>query len=214
MQGVLEVTRNTGRGILILAALFLTVSSAALAEPAYRPVMPDPAALLRGYCSRVVDGDTAWFEVTQSGVPVAHSFRLIGVDTPETVHPDRPVEPWGAQASAFTAQALEGRWAYLEYDIEKTDAYGRQLAYVWLEDGTLLNYTLLEQGLGRFLVIAPNVKYSAHLIAAQKAAQAAGAGLWSPRPALGIDIDLKALSVAELLALQGMIAGELALRGE
>ena len=67
---------------------------------------------------RVVDGDT----IIVRGVG---RVRLIGVDTPETVSPDRPVEFFGREASAFTKRLLEGRPVRLEYDWERTDRYGR-----------------------------------------------------------------------------------------
>ena len=74
---------------------------------------------------RVVDGDTL---VLDGGERV----RLIGVDTPETVHPSKPVEAFGKEASAFTRRTAEGRSVRLEYEprTARTDRYGRTLAYV------------------------------------------------------------------------------------
>ena len=74
---------------------------------------------------RVVDGDTI---ILNGGERV----RLIGVDTPESVHPRRPVEYFALEASAFTKQAAEGKQVWLEYDQTRTDRYGRTLAYVHL----------------------------------------------------------------------------------
>ena len=90
---------------------------------------------------RVVDGDTL---VLDGGERV----RLIGVDTPETVHPKKPVERFGKEASGFTQKLAEGKRVRLEYDAERTDRYGRTLAYVFLEDGRLLNLEIIEQGYG------------------------------------------------------------------
>ena len=90
---------------------------------------------------RVVDGDTIIVE----GVG---RVRLIGVDTPETVHPNRPVEFFGKEASAFTKRLLEGKRVRLEYDRERQDRYGRTLAYVYLSDGTFVNAEIIRQGYG------------------------------------------------------------------
>ncbi len=90
---------------------------------------------------RVVDGDTIIVE----GVG---RVRLIGVDTPETVHPNRPVEFFGKEASAFTKRLLEGKRVRLEYDQERQDRYGRTLAYVYLDDGTFVNAEIIRLGYG------------------------------------------------------------------
>lgn len=89
--------------------------------------------------TRVVDGDTIVLEDGQK-------VRLIGVDTPETVDPRKPVQFFGKEASAFTRAELEGKRVRLEYDWERTDKYGRTLAYVYLEDGTLFNAKLIASG--------------------------------------------------------------------
>jgi len=91
--------------------------------------------------ARVVDGDTL---VLDGGEKV----RLIGVDTPETVHPNKPVERFGKEASAFTKRMAEGKHVRLEYDQERRDRYGRTLAYVYLADGKLLNLELICHGYG------------------------------------------------------------------
>src|SRR5437870_6765435 len=95
---------------------------------------------------RVVDGDTL---LLQSGERV----RLIGVDTPETKHPSKPVQYFGKEATAFTRRMVEGKRVRLEFDQGNVvrghkDRYGRTLAYVFLEDGTLLNAEIIKQGYG------------------------------------------------------------------
>ena len=84
--------------------------------------------------TRVVDGDT--IEVNYRGSIV--DIRLIGVDTPETVHPTEPVECFGPAASRFTTASLTEETVRLEFDVERRDYYGRLLAYVW-DDGKLFN---------------------------------------------------------------------------
>ena len=90
---------------------------------------------------RVVDGDTI---VLDGGERV----RLIGVDTPETVHPSKPVEYFGKEASEFTRSLAERKPVRLEYDWQRQDRYGRTLAYVFLSDGRLLNAEIIRQGYG------------------------------------------------------------------
>jgi micrococcal nuclease len=91
---------------------------------------------------RVVDGDTILFAPHMR-------VRLIGVNAPESVKPDSPVEPFGPEASQFTREFLRGGTARLEYDRERVDQFDRQLAYVWVGD-KMLNEELLRAGLARW----------------------------------------------------------------
>ncbi len=90
---------------------------------------------------RVIDGDTL---LLFNGERV----RLIGVDTPETKHPQKPVEYFGKEAYLFTKQMVDGKEARFEFDRQKRDRYGRLLAYVYLLDGTFLNAEIIKQGYG------------------------------------------------------------------
>ena len=90
---------------------------------------------------RVIDGDTRELEGGEQ-------VRLIGVDTPETKDPRKPVQYFGEKATAFTRRMAEGKRVRLEYDWERYDKYGRTLAYVYLEDGTFLNAEIIRQGYG------------------------------------------------------------------
>jgi len=96
--------------------------------------------------TRVVDGDTII-------VGARERVRLIGVDTPETKHPQKPVEYFGREATAFTRRMVEGKRVRLEFDQANTnighkDRYNRTLAYVFLGDGTFLNAEIVKQGYG------------------------------------------------------------------
>lgn len=126
---------------------------------------------------RVVDGDT--IEADLSGRVIA--VRLIGVDTPETVHPFEPVGCFGPEASRFTDRALEGERVRLEFDLERTDRYGRTLAYVWVGH-RLFNRTLVRRGFGTVSIYPPNDRYEARLRAAQRRARSREAGLWGSCP--------------------------------
>jgi len=124
-------------------------------------------------CTRVVDGDTIVVHVAGK----EESVRLIGVDTPETVHPSKPVEYFGKEASAFTKQMVEGKHVRLEYDWQRRDKYGRLLAYVYLEDGTFLNAEIIKQGFG-FAYTKYPFKYLDEFREYQRSAQANNRGLW------------------------------------
>jgi micrococcal nuclease len=113
----------------------------------------------------VIDGDT--IEVSPE-VEGTADVRLIGVDTPETVDPNEPVEPCGPEASAFTTEQLAGQSVTLEFDEDRMDDLDRALAYVWVPDtgGELFNETLVREGYAEVLIIEPNDKYEDRLLAA------------------------------------------------
>jgi micrococcal nuclease len=121
-----------------------------------------------------LDGDTI---VVRFRDGRTETVRLLGVDTPETHHPSKPVECFGHEASASTRARLLGRAVTLERDAEARDIYGRFLAYLML-DGARYNDELLRHGYARFLVIPPNGAHSRPMLSAELAAQHAGSGLW------------------------------------
>lgn len=122
---------------------------------------------------RVVDGDTV--EVNIQGTK--EKVRLIGVDTPETVHPTIGEEPYGREASDFTKEKLTDQTVELEFDVEERDRYGRLLAYVWL-DGEMFNEVLLSDGYAQIATYPPNVRYVERFQTAQQEAREAERGLW------------------------------------
>jgi micrococcal nuclease len=140
----------------------------------YHQLRSGSAPLTRGTVSRVVDGDTIY--VSAGGR--SQDVRLIGVDTPETVDPNRPVGCYGPQASAFMKHWLTGRPVTLVYDRVLHDKYGRSLAYVYT-DGVSVERRLLRLGYARTLSIPPNVAHAAEYSALESAAAVAGRGLWS-----------------------------------
>jgi micrococcal nuclease len=125
------------------------------------------------YVSRVVDGDTV--EVRLEGEE--EDVRYIGVDTPETVKPDTPVQCFGPQASDFNHRSVEHRRVRLVFGAERRDVYGRLLAYVYL-DGRFVNAELVRRGLARTLTIPPNDRFAGRLKRLEIAAARAGRGLW------------------------------------
>lgn len=157
--------------------------SSASASPSPSPsptptVSPSPSDEEEGdgtnaIVARVIDGDTIEADFRGSLIRV----RLIGVDTPETVHPSEPVECYGPAASKFTTRVLEGERVRLEFDVEREDRYGRTLAYVWL-NGRLFNERLVREGFANVSTFPPNVKYVERFLAAQREARAKDRGLW------------------------------------
>ncbi len=124
---------------------------------------------------RVVDGDTLLVDLNGKEERV----RLIGVDTPESVHPDVAKNlPEGKVASEFTKLKLEGKEVILEFDVQERDQYGRLLAYVWI-DGVMFNKVLLEEGYARVATYPPNVKYVDDFIKAQEEARKNNKGFWN-----------------------------------
>ena len=127
--------------------------------------------------TRVVDGDTVEISPAIGGKT---DVRLIGVDTPETVDPSTPVQPYGPEASRFTKRELEGQRVTLEFDEDREDDLGRLLAYVRVggAGAATFNETLLRQGYAQLWVIAPNDKYEARFRQAQQQARTAERGIW------------------------------------
>ena len=121
---------------------------------------------------RVVDGDTL---VLQNDERV----RLIGVDTPETKHPTKPVEPFGPEASSFTKRAVEGKVVQLRFDREKRDRYQRLLAYVYVGDWCL-NEELIRAGYSECITRYPfDRSMKARFKLAEDQAKTSRRGLWS-----------------------------------
>ena len=123
---------------------------------------------------RVVDGDTINVEKKGKVEPV----RYIGIDTPETVDPRKPVQCFGVEASKKNKELVEGKMVRLEKDITDRDKYNRLLRYVWLDD-TLINQTLVEQGYAKSYSYPPDIKYQDNFVAAEKKAREDKLGLWT-----------------------------------
>jgi micrococcal nuclease len=139
-----------------------------------------------GTVVRVVDGDTIIVRLRGRDERV----RYIGMDTPESVKPDSPVEPFGKEAAAENRRLVAGRTVTLERDVSDRDQYGRLLRHVWLgpdqaPDGRwlLVGLELVRLGYAQAYTYPPDVKYADLILAAQRAAREAGLGLWSsPNP--------------------------------
>jgi micrococcal nuclease len=155
------------------SALLLLLVALVLARPWEGLWRDEPPAGAMALVTRVVDGDTV--EVALDGGE--EDVRYIGVDTPETVKPETPVQCLGPQASAFNHRLVEGRRVRLVFGEERRDVYGRLLAYVYL-DGRFVNAELVRRGLARTLTIPPNDRFASRFKRLEIAAARAGRGLW------------------------------------
>jgi len=123
---------------------------------------------------RVVDGDT--FIIDYNGTE--ERVRLIGVDTPESVHPNETKNTEeGIKTSNYTKERLEGKTVKIELDVQERDKYGRILAYVYIDD-KMYNKELLELGYAKIATYPPNVKYVDEFTKIQKEARENKLGLW------------------------------------
>jgi micrococcal nuclease len=122
----------------------------------------------------VVDGDTIVVEMGGAEQRV----RYIGIDTPETVHPSRPVQEFGLEASARNKDLVEGKQVWLEKDVSETDQFGRLLRYVWLDETTMVNAVLISEGLAQVSTFPPDVKHTDLFIQLQSEARESRAGMW------------------------------------
>jgi endonuclease YncB( thermonuclease family) len=163
------------------------VSGAATPMPAASPRATATAEVVRippqvqcqwATVRKVTDGDT--IRVDFENGPLNQPVRYIGMDTPETVKPDTPVQPFGPEAAAENARLVSGRRLCLEKDVSERDRYDRLLRYAWLPDGSMVNEILVSEGMATVETVPPDVKYVERFIAAQQQARAAARGMWAP----------------------------------
>lgn len=128
--------------------------------------------------TKIIDGDT--IEINMSGK--AETLRLIGMDTPETVDPRKPVQCFGVEASNKAKELLSGKKVKIESDSSQDtrDKYERLLVYVYRDDGLFYNKYMIEQGYAHEYTYEVPYKYQVEFKAAQKSAQDNQRGLWSP----------------------------------
>ena len=147
---------------------------------------PPPKAETTEYYQvvKVVDGDTVDLNIDGK----TERIRLIGIDTPETVDPRKPVECFGTEASNKAKELLSGKRVALEKDQSQgdRDVYGRLLGYIVFENGGNFNKLMIEQGYAHEYTYNTPYKYQAEFKASQKLAQANQSGLWSPDTCNGL----------------------------
>jgi len=154
-----------------LGAARAATATAAASGPPHGTV---PAGMVAARVTRIVDGDTIKVDIDGREFTV----RYIGINTPETKAPNRPVEPFGPEAAAANERLVAGEVVFLEKDVSETDNFGRLLRYVWL-DGIMVNEELVREGYARVSTFPPDVKYAERLVQAEQEARKAAKGLWS-----------------------------------
>jgi micrococcal nuclease len=162
----------------VISCLAIVAPGCTDGDPGATTVAPaDTVVAANATVERVVDGDTVVFDIDGR----RETVRLIGIDTPETVKPDSPVECFGPEASAATKALLpEGTEVRLERDVEARDDYDRLLAYAYrARDGMFVNLELVRQGYAVLLTFPPNVAHVDEFVDAAEQARAAGRGLWA-----------------------------------
>ena len=161
---------------IIAGITALVMSALAYAFSLWNQKTPEPAG--EWYIvTRVVDGDT----IVMKRDGTTDRVRLLCIDTPETVHPQKPVECFGKEASAYTTNALTDKRVQLETDASQgmRDSHDRMLAYVYLEDGSLFNETIVRDGYAYEYTYDDPYKYQNVFKQAQNVAQNNKSGLWA-----------------------------------
>lgn len=130
------------------------------------------------YVKRIVDGDT--IEVVDGNN--IFKVRYIGIDTPETVKPNAPVDCFGKEASNYNKQLVEKKNVYLEPDVQSKDSFGRELRYVYVKNAQnefdMVNKILVAEGYAFVATYPPNVKYQSEFMSLESEARNAQRGLW------------------------------------
>jgi len=131
------------------------------------------------YVTKVIDGDTFWVDNGAESFKV----RFIGIDAPETRNTRwKKKGYYASESKEYVRSKTEHQWVRLEFDVQAMDRYKRRLAYIYLEDGTLLNGSLVEQGYAVVDTYPPNVKYVEQFMDLQKQARETKQGLWGKEP--------------------------------
>jgi micrococcal nuclease len=160
----------------------------------FTPTLPVPSAVSDSglppsaqivFVPRVIDGDTIVIESVDlmTGAPIGkpETVRYVGMDTPETVNPKKPVECYGHEASERNKALVDGEYVAIVRDVSDRDKYGRLLRFVYLLDATntLVDLELVREGYARPLTIPPDTEFEAEFKAAAATAKSAGHGFWS-----------------------------------
>ena len=147
----------------------------------------EPGGYERATVDRVVDGDTAVVTITgraegpgagAAQIGAEYRVRFLGIDTPESVKPNSPVECFGKEASAATTALLEGKTVRLVKDIEETDQYDRLLRYVYIGD-EMANARLVVNGYAQVYTYPPNVRHADLFVQMEREARESDRGLWA-----------------------------------
>jgi len=166
IHDTLVISPTISGGIIPPTPTFLVSISGTIAPSATVSVAGE-----RVHVGRIVDGDT--IELTDG-----RKVRYIGINTPETADPRKPVECFGNEAKAENTRLVQNKDAILVKDISETDKYGRLLRYVYVE-GVFVNEMLVRSGFAQVFSYPPDISRQDALLKAQQLAREEGLGLWS-----------------------------------
>jgi micrococcal nuclease len=174
--------------VIAAAALSACGPSVDLTVQAPATFPEEPGGYEAATIERVVDGDTLVVRITgrtdgpglgDSVVGRSYRVRLIGIDTPESVDPRRPVECFGHEAGAAMSALVKDRSVRLVKDVEETDRYDRLLRYVYME-AEMANARLVTNGYAHAYTFPPNVRHSDLFVRLEREARENDRGLWAP----------------------------------
>jgi micrococcal nuclease len=143
----------------------------------------ETSRMLTAKVAEHIDGDTVrlLFDNPPPAITTRETVRLLGVDTPETVHPKKPVEFFGKEASDFTKTRLLGKNVYIAFDRELRDRYGRLLVYIYTGPGECFNAEIIRQGYAHAYLRFP-FQFMDEFKELQREAREKGLGLWGKKP--------------------------------
>lgn len=146
--------------------------------------------------SSVVDGDTVKININGK----IETFRLIGLDTPETVDPRKEVQCFGVEASNKAKELLSGKKVRIETDPSQGtyDKYNRSLGYIYLENGLFYNKYMILQGYAHEYTYLTPYKYQTEFKLAQKEAQTNKLGFWATSTCNGNTTSSSTITVPEI----------------
>ena len=153
----------------------------------------EPAGYETAMVTRAIDGDTIAVTVTgraegpgagEAQIGKTYTVRLLGIDTPESVMPNSPIECFGREASAAAAAFLTGRNVWLVKDVEEIDSFDRLLRYVYVGP-EMANARLVANGYAHAFTYPPNVRHAELFVKLQRDAREGDRGLWAPETCPG-----------------------------
>ena len=179
--------------LALISVAACAVHQVVLSEQAPATLNEEPPGYESAIVTDVVDGDTIKVEITgrQRGpgagdarVGGEYTVRLIGIDTPESVDPRRPVECFGKEASAATEALLAGEEVLLVKDVSETDRFDRLVRYVYLGE-EMANARLVVNGYAHAYTYPPDVRHSSLFLELEREARDEDRGLWAPDTCAG-----------------------------
>ena len=162
--------------IVLLQPLLPKEYQTLLLPSAPSPTVQQPNHATMAKVKRVVDGDTIELETGER-------LRYIGIDTPETKHPKKPVQCYGEEAYQENKKLIEGKTIRMIKDISEVDKYKRLLRYVYVAtpaspSGLLINDYLVRNGFAFAVTFPPDVAKADQFREAQQEAREKNLGMW------------------------------------